>query len=39
LELIRPSLERVGLEAQQLKLASADVLQMFSEILEKKSAE
>ena len=39
LELIRPSLERVGLEAQQLKLASADVLQMFSEILAKKSAD
>ena len=38
LELIRPSLERVGLEAQQLKLASTDVLKMFSEILEKKSA-
>ncbi|WP_395007538.1 GntR family transcriptional regulator [Undibacterium sp.] len=38
LELIRPSLERVGLEAQQLKLASTDVLQLFSEILEKKSA-
>jgi GntR family transcriptional regulator len=35
LELIRPSLERVGLEAQQLKLATADVLQMLREILER----
>jgi GntR family transcriptional regulator len=36
LELLRPSLERVGLEAQQLKLATADVLQMLREILERE---
>lgn len=37
LELIRPSLQRVALESQQLKLPPEDVLQMFSNILKQDS--
>lgn len=39
LELIRPSLERVALEAQQLKLNSSNVLHMLNEILERNSTD
>ncbi|MBC3875335.1 GntR family transcriptional regulator [Undibacterium flavidum] len=37
LQLIRPSLEQVALESQQLKLAPDDVLQLFSQILRSDS--